>query len=383
VTDRWRRVPWAVQDALAAVALGLLWLAVYRYARGHGWYPRYPDTYVLAGVWSVVAVALRRLVPWPLLVVTVAAYPLLYEPELQTEFHLLPVLIAAYAATNTDRIRSVGAAVLAMVAVLTLSTNQHRLPLPPDIWAHILFNEFTTAGVVLLGVLVHEQRRTAVTLAARNAELERLRAVESAQVVAAERTRIARELHDVVAHHLTALIIRAQAADRVSTTQPEVAVESMGWMATTAKEALDAMRQTVHVLREEQSLAPGPSLADLPGIAERVRAAGLDVDLRVPAALPVVDAQVELAAVRIAQEALTNVLRHAAGTRAVVALRPVEGGLWVEVDDDGRGELPPTPTGGHGLLGMRERAVSCGGRLGIERSPLGGWRIRAWLPEPA
>ena len=362
------------------MALCLVWFAAYRYWRAHDWYPRHPDTYILAGLWSGVAVALKRVAPLPLLVVTALAYPLLYMPELQTEFHLLPVLIAGYGATSGGRLQAAGGALLAGAAVLSLTVSGAPA-IRTDLLARVLFNEFATTGVVLLGVLVHEQRRTAATLAARNAELERLRGVEAARVVAEERTRIARELHDVVAHHLTALIIRAQAADRVATTQPEVATASMGWIATTAKEALTAIRQTVRVLRSDSTFAPGPTLADLPDIAARVRDAGLDIELRVQPSLPALDPQVELAVVRIAQEALTNTLRHASAHRAVVSLRSEDGGLMLDVDDDG-GTDPTAPraTGGHGLLGMRERAVSCGGSLDIGRSALGGWRVRAWLP---
>jgi signal transduction histidine kinase len=380
VTVLWRRLPPAARDALTGAALSGVWFAVYLYWRAHGWYPLYPDTYVLAGLWSGAAVALKRVAPLPLLAVTVVVYPVLYTPDLQTEFHLLPVLIAGYGATSRGRLEAAGAALLAGIAVLSL-TMTGPLPIHPDHLAGILFDEFATAGVVLLGVLVHEQRRTAATLAARNAELERLRGVDAARVVAEERTRIARELHDVAAHHLTALIVRAQAADRVAATQPEVATASMGWIATTAKEALTAMRQTVRVLRSASGLAPGPTVADLPDIAARVRDAGLDVELRLPPSLPVLDPQVELAAVRIAQEALTNTLRHAGAHRAVVSLRPDGGGVVLDVDDDGRsGPAAPPTTGGHGLLGMRERAVSCGGSLDIGRSALGGWRVRAWLP---
>jgi signal transduction histidine kinase len=308
---------------------------MYRYWRAHDWYPRFPETYVLAGCWSGAAVALRRVATLPLLVVTSVVYPLVYAPALQTEFHLLPVLIAAYGATNGRRLQAAGALLLAGLAVLTLTVNRAPV-IGPDLLSRVLFNEFVTAGVVLLGVLVHEQRRTAVMLAARNAELERLRGVEAARVVAEERTRIARELHDVVAHHLTAVIVRAQAADRVAATRPAEATAAVGWIATTAKEALTAMRQTVRVLRTEAVLAPGPTLANLPDIAARVRDAGLDVDLRLPTSLPVLDPQVELAAVRIAQEALTNTLRHAGAHRAVVSLRVGEGGVVLDVDDDGR-----------------------------------------------
>jgi signal transduction histidine kinase len=380
VTVLSRRLPRAARDALAGAALCLVWFAVYRYWRAHDWYPRHPDTYVLAGLWSGAAIALKRVAPLPLLAVTAVAYPLLYDPGLQTEFHLLPVLIAGYGATSGGRLQAAGAWLLAAMAVLSL-TMASPPAIRPDLLAQILFNEFATAGVVLLGVLVHEQRRTAATLAARNAELERLRGVEAARVVAEERTRIARELHDVVAHHLTALIIRAQAADRVAATQPEVATASMGWIASTAKEALTAMRQTVRVLRSDSTLAPGPTLADLPDIAARVRDAGVDVELRLPPSLPALDPQVELAVVRIAQEALTNTLRHACAHLAVVSLRSGDGGLVLDVDDDGRTDpAAPRATGGHGLLGMRERAVSCGGSLDIGRSALGGWRVRVWLP---
>jgi signal transduction histidine kinase len=377
----WRRLPPAARDTLAGVALCVAWFAVYGYWRAHDWYPQHPDTYILAGLWSGAAVALRRVAPLPLLAVTAVVYPLLYTAPLQTEFHLLPVLIAGYGATSVGgRLQAAGVALLAGAAVLSLTVTGPPA-IGPDLLARILVNEFATAGVVLLGFLVHEQRRTAATLAARNAELERLRGVEAARVVAEERTRIARELHDVVAHHLTALIIRAQAADRVAATQPEVATASMGWIATTAKEALTAMRQTVRVLRSDSTLAPGPTLADLPDIAARVRDAGLDVELRLPPSLPALDPQVELAAVRIAQEALTNTLRHARAHRAVVSLRSGDGGLVLDVDDDGRIDpAAPRATGGHGLLGMRERAVTCGGSLDIGPSALGGWRVRAWLP---
>lgn len=211
-----------------------------------------------------------------------------------------------------------------------------------------------------------------------------MRAVEAQQVVAEERTRIARELHDVVAHHLTAVIIRAQAADRVRATRPEVASESIGWIAETAKEALTAMRTTVRVLRADgdaAALAPEPTLGDLRSIAARVGEAGLDIELRLPEPLPHLEPQVELAAVRIAQEALTNAMRHAAARRAVVTLCCDADGVVVDIDDDGTSGAPSDRRrDGTGLVGMQERAAACGGRLSIGTSPLGGWRIRAWLP---
>jgi signal transduction histidine kinase len=397
VRQRWRDLPAGFQDAVIGVAFAIVWFAAYRYWRDNGWQPRHPETYELAGLWSALALGLRRVAPWPLLLVTAIAYPLLYQPPLQTEFHLLPILIAGFAATSsTSRVRSLVAAAVAMAAVLALSSRT-AFPLQAVDWSQVVFHEFATAVVIGLGVVVHEQRRTAAALAARNAELERLRHVEAQQAIADERTRIARELHDVAAHHLTAVIIRAQAADRVAATRPEVASEAVPWIAATAREALAAMRQTVRVLRSDNgsgpaALAPGPSLADLPSIAARVGHAGLPVSLRVDDPLPLLDRQAELAAVRIAQEALTNALRHAGAGQAVVSLRAAEGGVLLDVEDDGATTDPPgaaiagaggAASRGHGLIGMRERAASCGGRLLVDRGALGGWRVRAWLPSAA
>jgi signal transduction histidine kinase len=215
-------------------------------------------------------------------------------------------------------------------------------------------------------------------------------------VVVEERTRIARELHDVVAHHMSAIVIRAQAAERLAPGQPEVAVDALRWIADTGKEALTGMRHAVQVLREADrdravelaphgdraaELAPQPTLADLRGIVERLAPVGLDVEMALPDPLPAVDPQAELAVVRIAQEGVTNALRHAEARRAVVRVAEEAGHLMVSVDDDGRsGKAPAISASGHGLRGMAERAAACGGRLDIARSDLGGWSVRATLP---
>ena len=231
----------------------------------------------------------------------------------------------------------------------------------------MLFIELATVSVVVLGWLMHRQAAISRDLAQRNAELERLRAVEAQRVVVEERTRIARELHDVVAHHLTAVIIRAQAADRVRATRPEVASESVGWIAETAKEALTAMRATVRVLRTDgdaAGLAPEPTLGDLRSIAARVGEAGLAIELRLPEPLPDLEPQVELAAVRIAQEALTNAMRHAAARRAMVTLRCDADGVVVDIDDDGTSGSPSDRRRGRHRVG---RHAGAGG--GVRRPP--------------
>ncbi len=383
---------------MAGAALAVAWFTAFSVFRARGWSPREPETFVTAGIWTAGTLALRRVQPAWVLAVVVVGYPIAYGGLLQSEFHLLPVLVAGYSATSTGRVHPVVASVGCMAANLVLSWDNRPGPGVPGIpvrtfghrpfdWPSLLFIELATVSVVVLGWLMYRQATISRDLSLRNAELERLRAAEAQRVVAEERTRIARELHDVVAHHLTAVIIRAQAADRVRAERPEVASESVGWIADTAKEALNAMRSTVRMLRtdgEAAELAPEPTLGDLRSIAARVGEAGLDIELHLPEPLPALEPQVELATVRITQEALTNTMRHAAAHRAVVTLRCQSDGVVVDIDDDGTAGGPEDRRrDGTGLVGMQERAAACGGRLSIGTSPLGGWRISAWLPAGA
>jgi signal transduction histidine kinase len=387
VLASWRRLPPQAQDAIAALAILVAWLLVTSQLRANRlMLPNEPESWVFAAWASAAAVASRRAAPLAALVAFAVVYPAVYMWDLQSEFHLLPVLVVGYTAVSLGRAPAWLVGPVGMASVATL------YDLTPDYlgarvdWSRVMFGMFVVAGTVFLGAVTREQRATASLLAARNAELERLREIEARQVVAQERSRIARELHDVVAHHISAIVIRAQAADRVADAQPHVPGESVRWIAGAGKEALTAMRQTVRMLRQRDGgdgpeLAPQGTVADIPAIAARVTGAGLPVEVRLPAALPAVDPHVDLAAVRIAQEALTNALRHAGARRACVTLAEVDGGLVVEVDDDGAsGRRPPPRPEGHGLVGMAERAASCGGRFGIMPSPLGGWRVRAWLP---
>lgn len=401
--SRWRLLPPPAQDACLAAVLALAWFGCSAYWESRGWYPRNGGAWDVAGAVSVLALAARRAAPSVLLAAGVLAYPWLYQQQLQTEFHLLPVLLVAYAAARRPPAWAVVTAVAALAAGFLLSSGVLHPDAVGDIaapapfedrgmqrlgergmprldWSRILFDEFAVAGMVVLGWFT-------ATLAARNDELERLREVEADRAVAVERTRIARELHDDVAHHLTALVVRAQAAERIAGSRPEFAVESVSWIAQTARAALTSMRRTVTVLREGEGPAtrsPNPSLRDLAAIVARVEQAGLDVRIELDDALPPLEPQVQHAVVRVVQESLTNVLRHANARVAVVCVQSLEHGITVTVEDDGTGPDPEhvRAGGGHGLLGMRERATSCGGRFDIGRSNLGGWRVRAWFPEP-
>ena len=227
----------------------------------------------------------------------------------------------------------------------------------------------------LAGVLVYA-RGQATALAARSAELQR----QGEQAAAAERARIARELHDIVAHHLSVIVL--QAAGTRASGKP--AGPSLEKIENSARQALDETRRLLGVLRdpdEEARLDPQPGIGDLGELAASVRAAGLPVQLVIdgdPAALP---AAVDVSVYRIVQEALTNVLKHAGPARAEVAIGCAADIVTVEVTDNGVAEPGRKAlAGGHGLAGMRERAAVFGGELAAGPRPGGGFAVRARLP---
>ena len=221
----------------------------------------------------------------------------------------------------------------------------------------------------------------------RAAQLEREQESEARQAVAEERTRIARELHDVVAHQVSLMTVQAGAAKTVAANDPEAARRAMAAVEKAGRQALNELRHLLGVLRpdaEVAALGPQPGLADVPRLVENLRAAGLEVVLTldgVPTDLP---ARVELSAYRIIQEALTNVLKHAGpGARIEVRLSTDHHGVAIEVLDNGNGAsiLPRSGYGsGHGIAGMRERVQLLGGSIDAGSRPGGGFKVVAHLP---
>jgi signal transduction histidine kinase len=210
---------------------------------------------------------------------------------------------------------------------------------------------------------------------------------EARRIIAEERTHIARELHDVVAHQVSMMTVQAGAAQAVADTDPEAARQAMAAVEQAGRQALDELRHLLGVLRPEtrsdtgrNGTGPQPGLAELPRLVDQVRAAGLGVEVSdsVTTTLPI---RVQLSAYRIVQEALTNVLKHGGpGTRAQVRLRETGTDLIIEVVDDAvAGPGRPQPAG-HGIIGMRERATLLGGSLDTGPRPDGGFRVVARLP---
>src|SRR5215469_5902895 len=227
----------------------------------------------------------------------------------------------------------------------------------------------------LAGVFAHARRR-AVSLAARSAASQR----QAEQAAAAERARIARELHDIVAHHLSVVVLQAAGA-RASGKPAGAALEKIE---NSARQALEETSRLQNVLRdpaEETGLAPQPGTGDLDTLAAAVRAAGLPVNLVIDGDLAAIPATVDVSVYRIVQEALTNVLKHAGPARAEVTIGCEQDAVTIEVTDNGTGQPGnASPGGGHGLAGMRERAAAFGGELAAGPRPGGGFAVRARLP---
>jgi signal transduction histidine kinase len=216
----------------------------------------------------------------------------------------------------------------------------------------------------------------------RRAELaERERDVAAREAVVEERARIARELHDVIAHNVSMMVVQAGAERRTlppengSTRQVLTTIEEIG------RGALTEMRRLVGMLRadREDPLAPQPSLADLPTLVTQVSEAGLPAELELEGEARPLPAGIELSAYRIVQEALTNALKHAGQTRATVRVRYGRDALELEIADSGSGP-GANGDGGHGLVGMRERVALYGGRFAAGAGPSGGFVVKALLP---
>ncbi|MEU9034963.1 sensor histidine kinase [Streptomyces sp. NPDC048352] len=233
----------------------------------------------------------------------------------------------------------------------------------------------------LAGLSLRQRREHAVELRGR----------EVSEAVTAERLRIARELHDMVAHSIGVIAIQAGAGSRVITTRPDEARDALTAIETTSRETLAGLRRTLVALRRAEpdpdggdtATGPAPGLADLDALAASPAAAGVRVDVRrtgEPRRLP---PEIELSAYRIVQEALTNVVRHAGAAQARVTVGFRDEELTVEVVDDGRGAAGRAAETGFGITGMYERVSLLGGRFSAGPRPEGGFRVAAELPLPA
>jgi signal transduction histidine kinase len=291
----------------------------------------------------------------------------------------LGLLILIYTLASTRGWRAVIVpVVLSVAALLASSLVSYDSKV---LWIHVAFIGWTGAAI-FLGDAALNRRNYLAGLEQRARDLEESREEEARRRVAEERLRIARDLHDVIAHGITTIHMQSGVAAHVLDRHPEAAGPALRAIKDVSKQTLTELRATVHLLREGDEsapLAPTPGLARLDALIETTRQAGLPVDVTVhgePSPLP---PAVDVTAYRIVQESLTNVMRHAAAARAEVAVVHAPDRVEIAIVDDGRGASAPA-TPGHGITGMRERAEMVGGHLEAGPCPGGGFRVEATLP---
>jgi signal transduction histidine kinase len=293
----------------------------------------------------------------------------------------LPVLLALFTvAEYSARPQLIAATVVAAVAVILTDLIHHQQLSLPSVLSHLV----AIGLAVAVGLYLRARADYITGLRERAERLERERGLRSQQAVAEERVRIARELHDVVAHNVSLMVVQAQAL--AATGSGDDQRRALNQVADLGRDALSEMHRMLGVLRIQNGgapeRAPQPGVRDLDTLVERTRQAGLETSLiqrGTPRELP---AAVDLSAYRIVQEALTNVIRHADAKRASITLAYGAEALEVTVLDDGAGNLPlaDNGAGGHGLIGMRERVALFGGELQTGQVNGGGYRVHAVLP---
>jgi len=418
--EDWSRLPVGPrehrQDALLALTLGAglaVTTTLYGAAGVYGddqapWWVS-----ALMVVANAAPIAFRR--RWPMTVAVVAALAfaatqLLHVPELVLVNFTLFIALYTVGAWCSDRVRAeavrwvVIGGMFAWVflaisfgwSVPSALPNDDDALIPPYVaysLVNILINVLYFGGAWYAGNRAWSAALAKHELAERTAELATERERTAAQAVTLERVRIARELHDVVAHHVSLMGVQAGAARRVVDRDPAQATVSLGVVEDSARTAVEELRRMLGTLREDDGGHDGPNRADtapstaglgrMPELVEAVRGAGRDAGYVVVGTERPVPPTVGAVAFRIAQEGVTNVLKHAGPTaRADLRLRYLDDGIEVEVADDGHGARAARDTNGSGLghVGMRERVAAVGGRIEIGPRARGGFLVRAWLP---
>ena len=343
--------------------------------RGHP--PPHPGAAVLLVAVACLVLAGRRRYPVTVLAVSVAAvsaYSLL--GYVNGASLVAPILALYEVATQVTVRRAVAAAVATLAVLLTVTA------------AYNPFGHISGGGFDIIPFMVAAALFAGIAVANRRAYVESIRdraEQDARRRIDEERLRIARELHDVVAHTMATINVQAGVAAHVMSTRPEAVADALQAIKAASKEGLSELRAILNVLRQADDAdptQPAPGTAQLETLISGARRAGLDTTLTVtgePVPLP---SAVDLAAYRIVQESLTNAIRHAGPATAAVSLGYGRDELRIEVTDTGRGLGDPGAghNGGHGLAGMRERAATVGGTLETGTGSAGGFRVAARLP---
>ena len=368
-----RRLPSRLGDVMLAAAAVVLTLAIL------AGFPRLSDNAGVLAVAHGASLAWRRRFPRTVLavgsgigvVVGVAGYPLVI-------LGLAPLVLAYTAAAELPRRQAVVALVAIEVAMVVA-----LIPGDTDT-STIVGDGFALAAAWLFGDTARRRREVLELHRERAEQLERTQDEVARRAVAEERLRIAREMHDVVAHSMSVVAVQAASGRLVVDTDPERARQALVAIEQTSRSALDEMRRLLGVLRRDDAggaaREPAPGLGELDRLVAETVAAGIPVSVRVEGDRRALSPGADLTAYRIVQEALTNVRKHAPDARAAVVVRYDGAGVTVEVSDGGGAAARPMGTG-HGLLGMQERVALYGGTLDAGPVPGGGFRVVATLPD--
>ncbi|NNC11282.1 sensor histidine kinase [Planctomonas sp. JC2975] len=328
---------------------------------------------------TVVPLIWRRRLPFTV-AITVGLFALgvsvYHAPGQQLQYGLLVVMYTIADRGRPWQRRSYVTVVLATMLVQAWLLTRY-LP------AELMFTLLLPLTAYLLGSLARASRARTLALQDRALQLERERAADAARIVAEERARIARDMHDVLAHGVSMMVVQAEAGPVVVYTDPQRAAQTFDAIATTGREAMAQLRRVLGALGSQKTAgrpSPQPTLDLLPSLAAELAQVGLNVRLHTTGTPRRLAADVELAAYRIVQEALTNTVRHAHASTADVSLTWTSGGLALTVVDDGCADGVASD-GGRGIIGIRERAAACGGSAEAGPNADGGFLVTAWLPD--
>jgi signal transduction histidine kinase len=383
---RWPKSAWVAIDCGFAAVLALLlagWVGQTRASAMPGVSGTVGDILALA---AAAGVAVRRLAPVPSLAVVLAASVASSYLGFGKDPMVAVALVLYIVATSAPPGIAVTALVVAEMGVLV---TWHSPAYVPNLLPRIAATAIVQLAAWTVGFAVRTQRRYAAGLREQAERRVQAEADRSRRALAEQRLRIARELHDVVAHSMGVIAVQAGAGGHVAGSRPDEAGKALRVIEETSRSALQELRRMLTVLRDDTSarsdaapyLMPAPGLRDLPGLIDRTRSAVLRVELSEGGEPGRLAEGVDVAAFRIVQEALANVVRHAHADHACIRLEHRSHGLRITVTDNGIGAPgPQAPPEGHGLQGMRERVAICGGDFSAGPRPDGGYQIHAFLP---